>query len=656
MLKFAFYISHHGFGHTTRMAALAKEFNEFGIFVYIRSAKPDYLFQDLNPHLYEKEDTICDVGVKHKANLEPDKAATRLALLQLMGKRQEIIDREVDFLRKEKVDLIITDIPWLPVEAGTYAEIPVFAISNFDWLYIYDKLFSKQTDLKPVLNTIYGLYQRVDYAFRLPLSSTKSMGSFRKIEKTGLLAAYKPPNPELKKALGIDSKIPVLTCSFGGEGEMNLNWKNMCSAFPGTVISTRELKEIPNYIQIPPDFDFSSLISISDILLTKPGYGSFAEAIQSGTFLIYYPRKDYPEEEVLIKGISSYPQKIQLPELNLSVSEWKNLFHTALTFSGHRKIIPNRNKQVASLILQRYIELHYSQKKLNSIFDIGSNNLNYALCEAGKSVPVHTAQIKTGIGREYKIVKGTVRIKREAIKRFKSLVSNFMAYDQNIPSSKFVIATGIHRQSPQLQQLSEWFNKKWKAKYKLLKEGEEAELAYLAAKDLIPDKQSAIIIDIGGFSTQFIYSEPDSNIDKMSIPIGLLTIRKTVQEGKKLKNVLDKIAKSIPFWKADMIICVGLTATFLAKIVKRSRYYRPDELNGCRISLKELLTLKDILASGKNEEMANYAMEPESLDILYYSIQYYIFLLDRLQSSGFLVCYYGIATGYNQKLNKINKR
>jgi len=86
MLKFAFYISHHGFGHTTRMAALAKEFNEFDIFVYIRSAKPDYLFQDLNPHLYEKEDTICDVGVKHKANLEPDKAATRLALLQLMGK------------------------------------------------------------------------------------------------------------------------------------------------------------------------------------------------------------------------------------------------------------------------------------------------------------------------------------------------------------------------------------------------------------------------------------------------------------------------------------------------------------------------------------------------------------------------------------------
>ena len=416
---------------------------------------------------------------------------------------------------------------------------------------------------------------------------------------------------------------------------MNLNWKNMCSAFPGTVISTRELKEIPNYIQIPSDFDFSSLISISDILLTKPGYGSFAEAIQSGTFLIYYPRKDYPEEEVLIKGISSYPQKIQLPELNLSVSEWKNVFHTALTFSGQRKIIPNRNKQVASLILQRYIELHYSQKKLNSIFDIGSNNLNYALCEAGKSVPVHTAQIKTGIGREYKIVKGTVRIKREAIKKFKSLVSNFMEYDQNIPSSKFVIATGIHRQSPQLQQLSEWFNKKWKAKYKLLKEGEEAELAYLAAKDLIPDKQSAIIIDIGGFSTQFIYSEPGLNIDRMSIPIGLLTIRKTVQEGKKLKNVFDKIAKSIPFWKADMIICVGLTATFLAKSVKRSRYYRPDELNGCRISLKGLLTLKDILESGKNEEIANYAMEPESLDILYYSIQYYIFLLDRLQSSGF---------------------
>ena len=85
MLKFAFYISHHGYGHTTRMAA-QKEFNQFGVFVYIRSAKPDYLFQDLNPHLYEKEDTICDVGVKHKRKFGTDIVATRLSLLQLMGK------------------------------------------------------------------------------------------------------------------------------------------------------------------------------------------------------------------------------------------------------------------------------------------------------------------------------------------------------------------------------------------------------------------------------------------------------------------------------------------------------------------------------------------------------------------------------------------
>ena len=81
---------------------------------------------------------------------------------------------------------------------------------------------------------------------------------------------------------------------------------------------------------------------------------------------------------------------------------------------------------------------------MNSIFDIGSNNLNYALCEAGKSLPIHNAQIKTGIGRNYKIVKRTVKIKRETIKRFQSLVSDFMEYDKNIPSSKFVIATGIH--------------------------------------------------------------------------------------------------------------------------------------------------------------------------------------------------------------------
>ncbi|NLN85264.1 MAG: hypothetical protein GX135_04060, partial [Candidatus Cloacimonetes bacterium] len=99
MLNFAIYVSDHGFGHATRMAALAEELIRFGIFVHIRSARPDYIFAGLDSKYYQKWDVVCDFGVKHGENLAPDLKATEEALLELMGQRSSILEREVDFLR-----------------------------------------------------------------------------------------------------------------------------------------------------------------------------------------------------------------------------------------------------------------------------------------------------------------------------------------------------------------------------------------------------------------------------------------------------------------------------------------------------------------------------------------------------------------------------
>ena len=38
--------------------------------------------------------------------------------------------------------------------------------------------------------------------------------------------------------------------------------------------------------------------------------------------------------------------------------------------------VPNANARIASLIVQRFIELKYGTKRLNSVFDTGSNNIS----------------------------------------------------------------------------------------------------------------------------------------------------------------------------------------------------------------------------------------------------------------------------------------
>ncbi|HOZ00883.1 MAG TPA: hypothetical protein PLG20_03645 [Candidatus Syntrophosphaera sp.] len=646
MLRFALYVSDHGFGHASRMAALAEEFNRFGIFVHIRSARPDFLFRNLDPQLSCKENVAIDVGVKHGPDLAPDLQATKEALLGLMGRRLEICEREVDFLRGEGIDLSVADVPWLAVEAGTYAKVPVFAVSNFDWLYVYNGLFGSDREFRPLLNTIFGLYQRAERAFRLPLGSRRSMGAFRNCETTGLLAFRKDFYNDPHEVYGLPAGKPLLTCTFGGEGEMGLDLERVCAAFPGYVFSTREAKAA-NHVRVRPNADFSDLIHGSQVLLTKPGYSSFAEALQYGKYIVYRPRENYPEEEVLIRGIARYPRQRRLEGLDLSKREWQAVFRQALSPNQAGRAVPNRNAGVAALIVKRYLELRHCREKLRSVFDVGSNNLNYALCVEGQAEPLHTAQISTGLGRDYHLRKdGQVEIPKARLAEFKRRVGRFLLYDQVIPSEKRAIATGINRRSPAAEEISQWFTERWGIPFKVLSEREETELAGLAAGTLLATGESAVSADVGGFSTELVFYGHRGEKSGVSLPLGLLTLRRQSGEGVDVEKVIRSALATVPDWTPAKVVCVGLAATFLAKVIRRERFFQPDKLQGARISVSDLEALVSTLGRGDGD-WSQYLAEAGAADVLALNARLCVLLLDKFGVREFVVCHYGISTGYN---------
>ena len=88
--------------------------------------------------------TVIDVGVKHSENLTVDIKRTNNSLLELLSKRNEIMEREIEFLRREKIDCIIADIPFLVSDFAAYCHIPVFAVTNFEWHFIYSSLLVEE--------------------------------------------------------------------------------------------------------------------------------------------------------------------------------------------------------------------------------------------------------------------------------------------------------------------------------------------------------------------------------------------------------------------------------------------------------------------------------------------------------------------------------
>lgn len=647
MLKIAIYPSHHGFGHASRMAALADELIHYGAFVHIRSSKPDFLFRRLDPHYYHKSDLICDVGVRHGPNLDTDLEATKTALLGLFGRRAELVESEVEFLRREQVDLIIADIPFLIIEAATYARVPVFAVSNFDWLFIYENLFAADLTLRPVLNTISGLYQRVDHAFVPPFSSRKSMAAFRNRERVGLIAGRKLLYNDIRSSWGLPPQARILTCMFGGEGAMVFDLEKVCEAFQGIVVSTREGIAAENHIQVRPDDDFLDLIHASDVILTKPGYSTFAEAAQFGKFILFHSRRDYPEEQVLIQGLNSYPQKLQLDSFDMTLTQWRSKFEIAESSLSTAKKIPNQNTRIAALIVKHYLDVRYPGKKIHSVFDAGSNNLNYTLHIDGETEPVHVAHLKTGLGHNYITDRrGGIRLHQNGIESFKQAFSAVMACDMALDSSKMVLGTGIARTASNLDQLTAWLGKRWRLPYRLLSTREEAQYNYLAARALIPSGHTALIADIGGFSTELILADYDEQFWWQSIGLGLLSLRRKALSGLDPKSLIKDGLSTVQDATPDLIIATGLSASYLAKVILAEPYHTPMALHRRTISVSLLRQAEEVLAKAVPPEWEHLMIDPGAVEILKLSIRFFIVLLDKYRQFEFVVCYYGISAGY----------
>jgi UDP:flavonoid glycosyltransferase YjiC (YdhE family) len=69
------------------------------------------------------------------------------------------------------------------------------------------------------------------------------------------------------------------------------------------VLSSWQVRH-PDVVELESlDMDFTDVLASCDALLTKPGYGSFAEAACNGVPVLYLDRKDWPEAPYLVEWL-----------------------------------------------------------------------------------------------------------------------------------------------------------------------------------------------------------------------------------------------------------------------------------------------------------------------------------------------------------------
>src|SRR5207245_2566170 len=94
-----------------------------------------------------------------------DHAATAAAVRSAIARRDQVIATELPFLKQHKIQLILADIPFLAGDIADAAGIPIIAISNFTWDWIYEPYFTAHGNL---LEEIQNSYSKISTLLKIP--------------------------------------------------------------------------------------------------------------------------------------------------------------------------------------------------------------------------------------------------------------------------------------------------------------------------------------------------------------------------------------------------------------------------------------------------------------------------------------------------------
>jgi len=335
--KILYYITDHGLGHTTRSIAIIRELLNEGIEVIIRNSNVNYLSKSL-PNVKIISGTT-DVGPTMKKNgVMVDKKKTLENIGKWVDSIHTVSDNEYNLILKIKPNLIVSDISAMPFLASHKAKVNSVAISNFSWVDVLAGFPNKQIKL------LEEAYDLADLTIQLPLGT--QMRSFKNVKKIGLVCKKSTDSRKsIRKKLGLkDSDLCVfvnLGSHFTVKPKISSNVK---------IISTGAHIYSDNVTYIDPWIEGQDLISASDLVLSKCGYGMISECLTNKIPFLYLLDTNHLEQ----KAISNELNRMGLQNCIIE-SDLNNLVLDRESISKIKTKIEKNDTQLAVNLLKEIL-------------------------------------------------------------------------------------------------------------------------------------------------------------------------------------------------------------------------------------------------------------------------------------------------------------
>jgi UDP-N-acetylglucosamine:LPS N-acetylglucosamine transferase len=227
-----------------------------------------------------------------------------------------LYEQEAAYLSRHNIALVISDISPIPFVAASLCGIPSIGISNFTWHTAYRFLLRDER-----LQLLYNAYSHMSYFISLPGAIEPHWGRNGELEAGFFCRAPIQAEVErIKQQYDPDGSRILVFIALGMSIVLDdlmstLMWQDDDCLF---IVSSNMAVDHHNVIQIPADeTESQNYVAASDVVITKPGWGTISEAVSLGKPLILLKREQFQEDDNMLHRLKEmYPYHLM---------EWEQL-------------------------------------------------------------------------------------------------------------------------------------------------------------------------------------------------------------------------------------------------------------------------------------------------------------------------------------------
>lgn len=350
-------ISAHGFGHVAQAAAVLNCLREIEKLTIRTTISNERLLRERVRQPFQLIEAQLDIGMVMHDALTVDVDATMDWYRHFHSnykERRSLAARQLELLRP---DCLLSNIPYLSLDAAGMAGIPNVGLCSLNWADIFFSYCQDQKGSSAIHSDIVQAYEQCNLFIQptpsLPMEYLPRRKEIAPVARLG-------QRRSLHSLVNDDSARFVLV----GVGGVALNsfpldqWpriKNVYWVWPDSVLQKAPSRSdfvAQSYMEnhVP----YIDLLASSDLVITKTGYGTQTEAVINQVPTICINRPDWPEHPYLREWHSDHGE--------VRFCDWSNLLTTLTTVEDLLEHVwnkapmqPSGAQEAADILLSEYL-------------------------------------------------------------------------------------------------------------------------------------------------------------------------------------------------------------------------------------------------------------------------------------------------------------